>query len=618
MPRSLNPLSSLYRGLIATATVMTLLVAATLWFGAETESRDRSVHHEIAVHDQVTEVIDLVQTAESSQRGYLLTGRDDYLDPFRDAVAALPQALAGMAALVAHNARERDAVVELQQLIPDKLAELHGTINDRRDGHVRVAFGIVKTDKGLQEMDRIRRLGSAIEREEQRQLKVQEASLAIDRMFLQFGAGSSLLLIGVIGALVGFFVRRSFADLAAAHDQLATTNKALVQQTIQRESAEDQLRQAQKMEAIGQLTGGIAHDFNNMLGVIAGSLDLIRRRLKRGDFGIDGYVNAAVKATERSTALTHRLLAFARRQPLSPEVLDPGKMISGMSDLLHSTLGGQIRIETVVAAGLWRTNADANQLESAILNLALNARHAMPEGGRLTIETANAFLDDAYCKLHAEVEPGQYVMIAMSDTGTGMAPEVVARAFDPFFTTKPAGAGTGLGLSQVYGFVKQSHGHIKIYSEVGAGTTIKIYLPRFLGEGETAQAAAVPLPAGAPGEVILVVEDDALVRRLATEALRELGYTVLDAANANDALAILESRSDVKLLFTDVVMPETNGKKLADRAVDLHPELKVLFTTGYTHNAVIHGGVLEAGVQLLGKPFTLEQLAEKVRSLMDR
>jgi len=414
---------------------------------------------------------------------------------------------------------------------------------------------------------------------------------------------------GILGSLLA---RRAFREVVAA-------NASLMQQINKREAVESQLRQAQKMEAVGQLTGGIAHDFNNMLAVIGGSLDLMRRRIAKGDFGIERFIEGAQKATERAAALTHRLLAFSRQQPLRPEPLNANRMIAEMSDLLRSTLGEHIRIEVVSAAGLWMTNADVNQLESAVLNIAINARDVMPDGGKLTIETANAYLDDAYCQQQIEVAPGQYVMIAISDTGAGMAPDVVARAFDPFFTTKPAGKGTGLGLSQVFGFVKQSNGHVKIYSEIGAGTTVKIYLPRATSGAEATERRTLPPEqAGSRQEVILVVEDDPLMRRHSAEALTELGYTVLDSDGAAAALAVLERRPDVTLLFTDVVMPDVNGKQLADEALKRRPDLKVLFTTGYTHNAVVHGGVLDASVNLLSKPFSLEQLAAKVRMVLDR
>jgi CheY-like chemotaxis protein len=345
---------------------------------------------------------------------------------------------------------------------------------------------------------------------------------------------------------------------------------------------------------------------------------LISRRVKKGDFGIQRFLEGAISATERAAILTQRLLAFARKQPLEPQPLDANKMIVSMSDLLQSTLGENIQIETVRAAGLWTVHADAQQLESAILNIAINARDAMPDGGKLTIETANSYLDEAYCRQNPEIEPGQFALIAISDTGTGMLPEVVARVFDPFFTTKPTGKGTGLGLSQVYGFVKQSKGHIKIYSETNAGTTVKIYLPRLTGEARDIKTAATqPMRTGNGDETILVVEDDPLMCKLTCDALDELGYTVLQAGNAAAALAILDQEPNIKLLFTDVVMPDVNGKKLAEEALRRRPGLKVLFTTGYTANAVVHGGVLDPGVQFISKPFTLDQLAAKVRSVLD-
>jgi signal transduction histidine kinase/CheY-like chemotaxis protein len=425
-------------------------------------------------------------------------------------------------------------------------------------------------------------------------------------------------LIGAVGILASRFTREAIAALTATRDRLEISNQQLLEQVSRREAAESQLRQAQKMEALGQLTGGIAHDFNNMLGVIMGAHDLALRRIQKGDFAIERFLNAAAVAAERAATLTQRLLAFARQQPLSPQPLDANKMIGQMSDLLHSTLGEHIHIETVAAAGLWTVHADSQQLENAVLNIAINARDAMPDGGRLTIETANAHLDDAYCRDNPEVHPGQYAMLAISDTGTGMPPEVAARAFDPFFTTKSAGKGTGLGLSQVYGFVKQSQGHIKVYSEPGAGTTVKIYLPRLFGEAkEISRASLEPMRTGDRSEIVLVVEDDALMRRLAAEALHELGYTVFESEDAANALAILDRVDDVKLLFTDVVMPGINGKKLADEAVRRRPGLRVIFTTGYTANAVVHGGVLDQGVHFISKPFSLERLAAKVRSVLD-
>jgi CheY-like chemotaxis protein len=311
-------------------------------------------------------------------------------------------------------------------------------------------------------------------------------------------------------------------------------------------------------------------------------------------------------------------LAFSRQQALTPESIDPNKFVSGLSDLLRRTLGEAVQIEIVLAGGLWKTHADANQLESAVLNLSINARDAMPDGGKLTIETLNAHLDEHYAAQHVEVPAGQYVLIAVTDTGMGMPPDVVSRAFDPFFTTKEIGKGTGLGLSQVFGFVKQSGGHIKIYSEVGQGTTVKLYLPRFIGSEQVAEESARPnRAAGNPSESILVVEDEERVRSLTVGCLRELGYTVQHADSAAAALRILDADPAIRLLFTDIVMPEINGRKLADEALRRRPELRVLFTTGYTRNAIVHNGVLDPGVHLIGKPFTIDQLAAKVRDILD-
>jgi signal transduction histidine kinase/ActR/RegA family two-component response regulator len=384
---------------------------------------------------------------------------------------------------------------------------------------------------------------------------------------------------------------------------------------------EDQLRQAQKMEAVGQLTGGIAHDFNNMLAIIVGSLDMLRLRL-RGDGPASPYmrlVEGALEGANRASTLTQRLLAFSRQQALSPESVDANKLVSSMSELLRRTLTENIHLETVLAGGLWRTHVDPHQLESAIVNLCVNARDAMPEGGNLTIETANAHLDEAYEREHVGVPAGQYVLVAVTDTGTGMSADVVAKAFDPFFSTKPTGKGTGLGLAMVYGFLRQSGGHVKIYSEPGQGTCVKIYLPRHVGSAATDTAApdgVEALPGASGRETVLVVEDDPGVRVVSAEGLRVLNYRVLEADSAAAALRLLAD-NDVMLLFTDVVMPEMSGAKLAEQARRLRPGIKVLFTTGYTRNAIVHNGVLDAGVHVLSKPFTLEQLARKIAEVLD-
>jgi PAS domain S-box-containing protein len=400
-----------------------------------------------------------------------------------------------------------------------------------------------------------------------------------------------------------------------------TLEERVTQEVAERLKAEEALRQAQKMEAVGQLTGGIAHDFNNLLTIIVGNIELLQRRLPEGSDRLMRAADHAMEATRRATTLTQRLLAFSRRQPLDPKPIDANKLVAEMSELLRRTLGETIVLETVLAGGLWRTQADPNQLENAIVNLAVNARDAMPSGGKLTIETANARLDEAYVEVLAEpVPPGQYVLVAVSDSGTGMDKATMDRVFEPFFTTKGVGRGTGLGLSQVYGFVRQSNGHIRIYSELGEGTTIKIYLPRLIGSDD----APAELPARAPvmvkgsGETILVVEDEPALRAYAVEALRDLGYRVLEAADGQGALSVVEQHPEIDLLFTDVVLGGgMNGRALADEVTRRNPKLPVLYTTGYTQNAIVHHGRLDPGMHLIGKPFTYADLAAKVRRMLD-
>ena len=376
---------------------------------------------------------------------------------------------------------------------------------------------------------------------------------------------------------------------------------------------EDQLRQVQKMEALGQLTGGIAHDFNNLLTVISGNIETLHRRLEPDDPGLR-LTAAAMRGVERATTLTHRLLAYSRRQPLDPKPLELNRLIIGMSDLLTRTLGENVKIEAVLSAGLWHVSVDPNQVENAVLNLALNARDAMPSGGRLTIETANTHLDEAYARAHTEVTAGRYVMLAISDTGIGMSADVVQKAFEPFFTTKPLGEGTGLGLSQVYGFVKQSGGHVKIYSEPDEGTTIRVYFPQAVLPTDVAENTREKfrLPELGGTETILVVEDDPDVRSYTTEILRELGYRVLEAHEGDTALGLLARDPNISLMFTDIGLPGPyNGRQLAEEANKQRADLKILFTTGYAQNAIIHHGRLDPGVQLIVKPFSFTGLAAK-------
>jgi len=422
------------------------------------------------------------------------------------------------------------------------------------------------------------------------------------------------------GARLGSsFVLRDVTARRRAQDRLRETNLNLQQLVSERteelERSQLALVQAQKLEAIGRLTGGVAHDFNNVLQIVGSNLQLLQGTLQ-SQAESERLLRAAMAAVDRGAKLSSQLLAFARRQPLDPMPLNISARVRGMDELLRRALGEDIEIETVLAPGLWTTLVDANQLENVILNLAINARDAMPSGGRLTIETANTALDESYTSEMADVAPGQYVQLAISDTGHGMPPDVLARAFEPFFTTKPEGQGTGLGLSMAYGFAKQSGGHIRIYSEPGAGTTVRLYLPRS-HEKEIVPPKPMAGPIKGGTETILVVEDDLAVQAAVVNSLQTLGYRVLRASDAQAALSILESGVHVDLLFTDVVMPgPLRSPELAARARQVMPGIAVLFTSGYTRNAVVHGGRLDPGVELLSKPYRQEDLARKIRHVL--
>jgi CheY-like chemotaxis protein len=378
------------------------------------------------------------------------------------------------------------------------------------------------------------------------------------------------------------------------------------------------------MEAIGQLTGGVAHDFNNLLTIVIGNIETAQRNVASLSAGVASRLKRsldnAMRGARRASILTQRLLAFARQQPLDPKPLDVNKFIAAEVEFLQRSLGEIIEIEAVGSAGLWPVEVGSNQLDAALLNLAVNARDAMPNGGRLTIETGNAYLDEDYCRANPEVAPGQYVMLAVSDEGTGMTKEILNRAFEPFFSTKGVGRGSGLGLSQVYGFIKQSKGHVKIYSEAGEGTTVKIYLPRLVQpmHQDEEQEQESQVVEGRGDETILVVEDDRDVRAYLTEILRDLNYRVLSAHDAVSALGLLEQVDvQIDLILTDVVLPGLNGRQLAVQALERRPGIKVLFTTGYSRNAIVHQGRLDPGVEMIPKPITQQALAARIRDLLD-
>jgi len=418
-----------------------------------------------------------------------------------------------------------------------------------------------------------------------------------------------------------------FQDITArrqAEIALAELNATLEQQVQERTdtlmATEEALRQSQKMEAVGQLTGGLAHDFNNILAGITGSLEMISARLAQGRTGeLDRYITGALGAARRAANLTQRLLAFSRRQTLDPKPTNINILVSGMLDLVSRSVGPGIEVETVYAAGLWTTNVDAGQLENALLNLCINARDAMPDGGKLTIETSNRWIDEHAARPRG-LEPGQYISLCVSDTGTGMPPEIIARAFDPFFTTKPIGQGTGLGLSMVYGFAGQSGGAARIYSETGKGTMICIYLPRYQGEVSDDmqnQTDHHEPPRAEGGETVLLVDDEPLIRMLAAEQLEELGYTVIEAGDGPSALKILNSQRPISLLITDVGLPGgMNGRQVADAARVSRPGMEVLFVTGYAENAVLSHGHLDAGMHVITKPFQMDVFARRVKELI--
>jgi signal transduction histidine kinase len=455
-----------------------------------------------------------------------------------------------------------------------------------------------------------------------------EVSLWLGYSMYVFAVAIILMAVGSMHA--------AFEDLAASAEQrkllntelekrvrerteaLEAANRSLVDEAASRAAAEAQIRQLQKMEAVGQLTGGIAHDFNNMLAIVVGSLDIAKRSLAADPQKAERFIGNAMEGARRGAQLTSRLLAFSRQQSLDPGPLDMNELVRGMSDLLIRSIGSGIALRTVLAGELWRTFADASQLESALINLCVNSRDAMPGGGELIVETRNATLDAADSRA-LDARHGDYVCICVTDSGTGMEPDVLARAFDPFFTTKTPGKGTGLGLSQVYGFVKQSEGHVRIDSQPGRGTAVQIYLPRYLGHEMPARSAVPREPQASPPnrETVLVVEDEDGVRRVTVEALQSLGYTVIAAAGPEHALDLLKDGAHANLLFTDIVMPGMDGRALAERVKERQPEVKVLFTTGYTRGAPLYDIIAASGGAMLAKPFTVEQLAAKIRSTLD-
>ncbi|MGA8584456.1 MAG: CHASE3 domain-containing protein [Roseiarcus sp.] len=579
------------------------------------------VAHSLEVEGGASELLGKLQDLELAKRGFLLTRSDGFIPSYDEARTAIPQALAKLRSLVA-DSRDQTARVDRMGLsIQDILTTSARTIELGRNGQFAEAIAFVMAGRGQQTLESFRAIVNEFNAAESDLLKKREAAEATARaimlgmvlVFLASAAGAALGALLLSGALIR---------------ELRQRTEALAEETRVRKDTQAILAQTQKMESIGQLAGGIAHDFNNLMTVVIGNLDSAERRLARGGpadaSSIGRPIAAAMQGARRAASLTQRLLAFSRQQVLSPQQVDLNRLVASLSEMLTRTVGETIAVETILGSGLWPTFVDVSQLENAIVNLVVNARDAMPDGGRITIETANASLDEAYCRQFGDVAPGQYVLISVTDTGTGISPENLTKVFEPFFTTKSASMRTGLGLAMIYGFVKQSKGHIRIYSEVGHGTTAKIYLPRMIGaaRAESVPAAArvesAQSPTARPGEVVLMVEDDEDVLNSTVVLLRELGYSVLTARNGAEALAQLKGGKRVDILFTDVVLPQgMNGRMVAVEALALRPALPVLFTTGYARNAIVHNGQLDPDVQFLAKPYTLEELAQKLRAGLD-
>ena len=579
------------------------------------------VAHSLEVQARATDLLSRVQDLNLGQRGYLLTRSDAFLAPYEQARAAIPQALGNLRPLVADDPDQTARVERMGALIDEMLTRATKTIELGRNGQFAEATELVKSGRGQQILKSFRALLSEFSMSENDLLGKRQAAESAARAIML-----GLVLVGLATAAAAAL--GALLMSGALIRELRERSEALTEETRVRKEAQAMLVQTQKMESIGLLAGGVAHDFNNLMTVVIGNLNSVERRLARSGpadaAAIGRPITAAMQGAKRAASLTQRLLAFSRQQVLAPQQVDLNDLVASLSDMLTRTVGETIAVETILESGLWPTFADVSQLENAVVNLVVNARDAMPQGGRITIETANASLDEAYCARFGDVAPGQYVLLSVTDTGAGISPENLSKVFEPFFTTKSASTSTGLGLSMIYGFVKQSKGHIRIYSEVGQGTTAKIYLPRMAGAAPiesipaALRAEKAPIPLAQPGEVVLIVEDDEDVRDSTVALLRELGYSVLAARNGAEALARLQGSEQIDVLFTDVVLAQgMNGRMLAVEAAALRPALPVLFTTGHARSAIIHDGRLDPGVQFLAKPYTQREIAQKLRAILD-
>ncbi len=579
------------------------------------------INHTLLVEGHLYRLNGMLQRAESSERGFLLTDDESYLWPFDQVTRDAQRELDDLAQLVADNPTQRRSLVELGPIVAERLDILKQKIELVRAGRAQDAVAVLKTGRGKALMERLLSIIDAMEREEQRLYLEREEHRAEATTQMEIAFFVMAVAMVCAGLVALFSSRNLIRELEARTRAQQAALAEAREHSARREAAEAQLRQAQKLEALGRMTGGIAHDFNNMLAVIIASLNILRRKLQRGETEWEPLVDSAVAGADSAAKFVRKLLAFARMQPLTPAPLDVNALVLDAVKMLQGILGANIKLELALADNLRRVEVDAGELQSALVNLVVNARDAMPDGGRLTIETQNYELDARPVNGGDRV-PGRFVMIAVTDTGEGMKPQVLANAFDPFFTTKPPGRGSGLGLSQVHGFVKQSGGHVRIYSEPGRGASVKIFLPDCDDAGagaalsKPAPLAGAEYPAGLPGETILVVDDNETARGVTAAAMRELGYRALEFDSAEGALKALE-KGGVTLVVSDVVMSPVNGVDLAQTIAGRWPEIPVLLVTGFTRMALTRNGLGVEKAELLTKPFTLSQIAVKVRSMID-
>lgn len=588
---------------------MLLVVVAIIltWVVWEYHRTVAWVNHSFDVQQSILNVSAKAHEAEAAGRGFLITGSDAYLAHFPTLEAKLATAVARLSELTTDNAGQQRAIVSLTEAINVRFVEMSRLIDARRVEGGQPQLLATRMTVGLTAMESVRAIIDQMSAIESNLHRSRVAS--VQSVIFLGGLASSFGLLIVLASMVAW----SWDNRREANALLATI--------AERQQNESQIRQMQKIEAVGQLTGGLAHDFNNMLAVIISGLALAQKRLAAGDKNVDRFISAAMDGATRAASLTNRLMTFSRQLPLAPQPIDANRLVSGMLELMQRTLGELIQIKTLLRGGLWTTNADEGQLENAILNLAVNARDAMQGGGKLIIETANFQADAAFARQN-DIPVGDYVLIAVTDTGSGMTPDVAAKAFDPFYTTKGVGKGTGLGLSQVYGFIKQSGGQIRIYSEPDHGTTVKMYLPR-LANASAVTSTSIDRDviwsndhAQNARNIVLVVEDDNRVREMSVASLRELGFTVIHANSAKDGLNSLDAHPETTVLFTDIVMPEIDGRQLAGEALRRRPNLKVLYTTGFSGDAIKESERLDPGLHLITKPFTLTQLDAKMHEVL--